>query len=100
MPSAKDKETAERKRKLQKVLKIRKSINIMTSLLLEPKDAVRSALFFLDRPRYGAKKFWNCEFFSKLITIRVESFNNGKTHQMHLTKSCYHHPRHHHQSPR
>lgn len=63
MPSAKDKETAERKRKLQKVLKIRKSTNIMTSLLLGPKDAVRSTLFFLDRPRYGAKKFWNCELF-------------------------------------
>lgn len=40
MPSAKDKETAERKRKLQKVLKIRKSTNIMTSPLLGPKDAV------------------------------------------------------------
>ena len=64
MPSAKDKETAEPKRKLQKVLKIRKSTNIMTSLLLGPKDAVRLTLSFLDRPRYGAKKFWNCcEFF-------------------------------------
>ena len=64
MPSAKDKETGERKRKLQKVLKIRKSTNIMTSLLLGPKDAVRSALSLLDRPTYGVKKLWNCcEFF-------------------------------------
>lgn len=64
MPSTKDKETGERKRKLQKVLKIRKSTNIMTSLLLGPKDAVRSALSLLDRPTYGVKKLWNCcEFF-------------------------------------
>ena len=64
MPSAKDKETGERKRKLQKVWKIRKSTNIMTSLLLGPKDAVRSALSLLDRPTYGVKKLWNCcEFF-------------------------------------
>ena len=69
MPSAKDKETGERKRKLQKVLKIRKSTNIMTSLLLGPKDAVRSTLSFLDRK--AEIKFGIVVNFLKLTTIRV-----------------------------